>query len=211
MNGIEYGYGSKDTVGATGVFSCRPKYAPGYQYRSTIDFGRCPAERQSLSIIDEDDDEEEHEDDNGRRKYIYGKHVMSQMAFEYLGTDYDLLRRNCCTFAKDACMRLGIKEDEIPTWFMNLANAAAIGKDPFAFARSRSSSVERNNKRLVNTIDEQTEKSFDTFACDFGTSLCVGVPSTSWMIQGNAPSLLTQQETCNDKRTIQAQSDSDDE
>ena len=51
------------------------------------------------------------------------------MAKEYLGIDYDLLRKNCCTFARDACMRLGIHKDEIPSWFMNLADAGAATQD----------------------------------------------------------------------------------
>jgi hypothetical protein len=54
---------------------------------------------------------------------------MKEMAKEYLGVDYDLLRRNCCTFARDACVRLGIREDEIPSWFMNLADAGAATQD----------------------------------------------------------------------------------
>jgi hypothetical protein len=54
---------------------------------------------------------------------------MKEMAFEYKGIDYDLLRRNCCTFARDACLRLGITEKEIPTWFMNLAEAGVATQD----------------------------------------------------------------------------------
>ena len=51
------------------------------------------------------------------------------MAVEYLGTEYDLLRRNCCTFAHDACLRLGVPPEEIPTWFRNLAEAGAVTQD----------------------------------------------------------------------------------
>jgi hypothetical protein len=54
---------------------------------------------------------------------------MKEMAVEYRGIDYDLLRRNCCTFARDACLRLGIAEKEIPTWFMNLAEAGVATQD----------------------------------------------------------------------------------
>mmetsp|Transcript_3338 Transcript_3338/g.4463 ORF Transcript_3338/g.4463 Transcript_3338/m.4463 type:complete len:131 (+) Transcript_3338:2-394(+) len=54
---------------------------------------------------------------------------MQTMASEYKGLDYDLLRKNCCTFARDACLRLGVKEDEIPNWFMNLAGVGAQTQD----------------------------------------------------------------------------------
>jgi hypothetical protein len=51
------------------------------------------------------------------------------MAGDYMGTDYDLLRKNCCTFAYDACIQLGVSEEEIPSWFFNLASAGAATQD----------------------------------------------------------------------------------
>jgi hypothetical protein len=54
---------------------------------------------------------------------------MKQMALEYMGSDYDILRKNCCTFARDACLRLGVPEDDIPTWFGNLAKSGALTQD----------------------------------------------------------------------------------
>ena len=55
--------------------------------------------------------------------FVEGHQLMHQMAREYMGCDYDLLRKNCCTFARDACIRLGVKKDEIPSWFLSLAEA----------------------------------------------------------------------------------------
>lgn len=55
--------------------------------------------------------------------FIQGHELMQQMAREYLGTDYDLLRKNCCTFARDSCIRLGVRKEEIPSWFLSLAEA----------------------------------------------------------------------------------------
>lgn len=60
---------------------------------------------------------------------VDGREVMKQMATEYMGADYDLLRRNCVTFAHDACIRLGVKEEEIPTWFRNLCESGALTQD----------------------------------------------------------------------------------
>jgi hypothetical protein len=51
------------------------------------------------------------------------------MATEYMGIDYDLLRKNCVTFARDVCIRLGVKEEEIPTWFRNLCESGALTQD----------------------------------------------------------------------------------
>lgn len=51
------------------------------------------------------------------------------MAGQYMGTDYDLLRKNCCIFAHDATIRLGIKEEEVPNWFRNLCDAGAVTQD----------------------------------------------------------------------------------
>jgi hypothetical protein len=51
------------------------------------------------------------------------------MASQYMGIDYDLLRKNCCTFATHACVQLGIAESEIPSWFHNLAATGAMTQD----------------------------------------------------------------------------------
>ena len=58
-----------------------------------------------------------------------GRDVVREMAGEYKGLDYDLLRKNCCTFAKDACLRLGVKPNEIPNWFTNVADTGARTQD----------------------------------------------------------------------------------
>eukprot|EP00978_Attheya_sp_CCMP212_P010828 scaffold26327_cov44-Attheya_sp.AAC.2 len=54
------------------------------------------------------------------------------MAQEYMGIDYDLLRNNCCTFARDACLRLGVEEKDIPTWFLHLAETGAATEEAVA-------------------------------------------------------------------------------
>jgi hypothetical protein len=60
---------------------------------------------------------------------VDGREVLREMADDYLGMDYDLLRKNCCTFGHDACLRLGVKEEEIPSWFRNLCVAGASTQD----------------------------------------------------------------------------------
>jgi len=51
------------------------------------------------------------------------------MTIDYLGTDYDILRKNCCSFAHDACVRLGVPKEKIPSWFSNLAQTGAYSQD----------------------------------------------------------------------------------
>jgi len=64
--------------------------------------------------------------------FVTGQTIMEQMAKEYMGIDYDLLRNNCCTFARDACLRLGVEEKDIPTWFLHLAETGAATEEAVA-------------------------------------------------------------------------------
>ena len=128
VNGLEFAYGANDVPSLTGVFTCRPRRSPGYQYRTTLDFGSCsiigaPPGRSQGSRASPPDDTP------GNSTASDGHRIMQDMAREYLGCDYDLLRRNCCTFARDTCLRLGVAEDEIPTWFLHLASAGADAHD----------------------------------------------------------------------------------
>lgn len=125
INGIEYAFGANDRVGATGIFTCMPKHSPGYQYRTTIDFGERTLVRKILGSRRGDDIQYA----GTKERYVDGREVLREMASEYLGLDYDLLRRNCCTFAHDACLRLGVRDEEIPTWFRNLCVAGALTQD----------------------------------------------------------------------------------
>ena len=130
INGIEYAYGANELEGSTGVFTCIPKHSPGYAYRSTIDFG----DRQVITTkwaLQGSENADHRPDVNYREisSYLDGRDVMTEMATEYQGIQYDLLRKNCCTFAKDASLRLGVRESEIPHWFMNLAVAGKRTRD----------------------------------------------------------------------------------
>ena len=126
INGIEYAYGANTTKGLTGIFTCAPKKSPGYQFRTTIDFG-------DRMVLRTSSDAEFMEDD-----IVDGRQIVREMMNknEYLGTEYDLLRKNCCVFAYDVCIRLGINEEEIPSWFHNLAAVGAQGADAANFTLS---------------------------------------------------------------------------
>jgi hypothetical protein len=107
-----------------------PKHSPGYEYRSTIDFGDRQVKRTEWTLQNTECSLKSKESSYREiSSYLDGHDVMKEMASEYHGMDYDLLRKNCCTFAKDASLRLGVSEGEIPRWFMNLANAGARTQD----------------------------------------------------------------------------------
>jgi len=128
VNGIEYAYGATNNPGRTGIFSCIPKHSPGYQYRTTIDFGKRPLLKKTWVQIDTISGTRST---SFRQKieYVDGRQVIKEMASEYMGIDYNILRRNCCTFARDACVRLGIPAREVPSWFHNLAESGAMTQD----------------------------------------------------------------------------------
>jgi hypothetical protein len=127
INGIEYAFGSTDIPGRTGIFTCKPKNSLGYQYRTTIDLGQRIVTRRKWKRVPRPDNS--GEDRIEVEKYIDGRQIIKEMLPEYMGVDYDLLRKNCCTFARDVCLRMNVQEEEIPSWFRNLAESGAITQD----------------------------------------------------------------------------------
>jgi hypothetical protein len=122
INDVEYAYGATSTPHVSGVFSCAPRMSPGYQYRKTIDYG--------VRVVTNNRRSAEPQSDMQSTLYCMdGKQLMRQMSKEYMGIDYDILRKNCCTFAREALLRLGINDSEIPFWFRNLAESGAITQD----------------------------------------------------------------------------------
>merc|ERR1712032_982970 len=52
---------------------------------------------------------------------------IAQLKQEWIGTEYDLLRHNCCVFSNILCEKLGV--GSIPSWVTNLAAAGATVGD----------------------------------------------------------------------------------
>ena len=129
VNGVEFAYGANQVPGLSGIFTCEPMRNPQYRYRTTVDLGERETTAAIASATAEREGEKEVDADAPRPRFVDGHRVIQSMAREYPGTGYDLLRRNCCTFARDACLRLGVEEDEIPPWFLHLASAGADAKD----------------------------------------------------------------------------------
>lgn len=173
IDGVEYAYGATTVRDRTGVFTCFPRLSPGYQYRTTIDLGERPLLRRSWVSVPSEDDAQltvyrEVEES------VPGRTVMKEMATEYMGSDYDILRKNCCTFARDACLRLGVPDEEIPSWFGNLAESGAFTQDAVRttvmepLTTVLSLACEDNNhsnvtqRRSLETAVDATEEGFET-------------------------------------------------
>lgn len=99
-----------------------PKHSPGFQYRTSIDFG----DRALLRSVQPS---RRGDGPQQTQRYVDGREVLREMAIEYMGIEYDLLRKNCVTFAHDACLRLGVRDHEVPEWFRNLCLAGAAAQD----------------------------------------------------------------------------------
>lgn len=156
----------------TGVFTCMPKNSPGYQYRTTIDFGERPLMRKAYiringneiryksKLFDTPPKDGEYQE---IERHVDGREVLREMGREYLGTDYDLLRKNCCTFGYDACTRLGVQESDIPSWFSNLAYAGAVTQD-VAMATTRPLTTVLSACDCENGVQEYVaESGFEVF------------------------------------------------
>jgi len=95
VDGVEWSYGRTECQSSTGVTRTQPRADPNHHFRETV-----PLQPTALS------------------KEEVGE-LVAQLKHEYLGRDYDLLRRNCCHFADDLCQRLGV--GRIPAWVYRLA------------------------------------------------------------------------------------------
>eukprot|EP00931_Biecheleriopsis_adriatica_P104548 TRINITY_DN79211_c0_g1_i1.p1 TRINITY_DN79211_c0_g1~~TRINITY_DN79211_c0_g1_i1.p1 ORF type:complete len:418 (-),score=88.63 TRINITY_DN79211_c0_g1_i1:41-1294(-) len=98
VNGLEwcFGYNIEEK---TGVSCSKPRKHRQHHYRQTV-------ELPATSLFPDD---------------ITA--IISDLIEEYPGDSYDLLRRNCCHFADDFCVRLGV--GHIPGWISRLARLGA--------------------------------------------------------------------------------------
>jgi hypothetical protein len=151
VNGIEYAFGANKIIGMCGIFTCPPKESPGYEYRQTIDFGQLHTTKRMWIRFPKKSNSSNQTLDNCSissadglsskktnncvysfseiESFVDGHAVIQSMARDYMGTDYDLLRKNCCTFALDVCIRLGVEKSDVPNWFYNAAQAGADAED----------------------------------------------------------------------------------
>jgi len=93
-----------------------------------------------------------------------GHTVVYEMARDYMGVDYDLLRKNCCTFALDACLRLGANEEDIPSWFRNAAQVGAQAEDTMNNVDNTVKNVFKCSGETVPLEEEECNAGFEIIA-----------------------------------------------
>lgn len=99
--GEEWSYGF--TPEGTGVFSCPPKGCDMHHYRESVEIGDCAMSKGEVAKL------------------------IETLKTEWPGSDYDLLKHNCCVFSNELCQRLGV--GPVPSWVTNLAAAGATVQD----------------------------------------------------------------------------------
>mmetsp|Transcript_124449 Transcript_124449/g.265233 ORF Transcript_124449/g.265233 Transcript_124449/m.265233 type:complete len:204 (+) Transcript_124449:1-612(+) len=93
--GQEWSYGCTQSP-RTGVSCDFPRRNPLHRFKEAIFMGDCGQSREDVQAL------------------------IMRMQQEWLGPDYDLLRKNCCSFANSLCKRLGV--GPIPDWVDRLAH-----------------------------------------------------------------------------------------
>jgi len=150
INGIEYAYGRCDHPAESGLYVNLPGKNSNYSYRASVDLGLVKTSRKywictphnEKSVENENEDETNEETKISqdyptpeevrqmeqypfKRKevnvFVDGSQVLREMASEWRGIEYNLFSKNCCTFVRSACLRLGIEEDKLPSWLTNLS------------------------------------------------------------------------------------------
>lgn len=99
VNGLEWSFGLSLDETMPGVSCCEPRSHPAHRFRQAH---RLKNSRLSAEDIGD---------------------LISKLLEEYPGSDYNLLRRNCCHFADDFSRRLGA--GKIPGWVYRLARVGA--------------------------------------------------------------------------------------
>jgi len=97
--GREFGYGACFMPGHTGVYESRPGRDLQHTWREVIDVG--------CTTLSKDEVEQ----------------LLWRLEREWMGTDYDLLRRNCSHFTAAFLEALGV--DPVPSWIQSLARVGA--------------------------------------------------------------------------------------
>lgn len=99
VNGLEWSFSYSPSRTRPGVSCFTPMKHPHHHYRETVYCGRTQLGFARICRI------------------------ISDMLEEYPGQDYHLLRRNCCHFADDLLLRLGLQG--IPAWVHRLSRLGA--------------------------------------------------------------------------------------
>jgi len=163
--GLEYSYGfMDDPPGTTGVYSCEPGKCEAHSYREQLLMGQtnyCQLEVEAL---------------------------LEDLKQEWLGQEYDLLRRNCCHFSDAFCRRLGV--GGIPTWVNNLAAAGATLGNGFRQFKKPKDRIRHSQQIIAAAKAGRVDKRYSTV----GTVAAPGKAMMSAMTEtraGSATSVIS--------------------
>lgn len=102
--GREYTFGDSRKgcpKGQTGLFSDEPRRCRAHRYRESVPMGYTELSRTQVRAL------------------------LERLQSEWLAGDYDLCRRNCCSFCECLCGELGVRPSPtLPPWITKLAAAA---------------------------------------------------------------------------------------
>eukprot|EP00449_Zooxanthella_nutricula_P009942 CAMPEP_0198513768 /NCGR_PEP_ID=MMETSP1462-20131121/16266_1 /TAXON_ID=1333877 /ORGANISM="Brandtodinium nutriculum, Strain RCC3387" /LENGTH=478 /DNA_ID=CAMNT_0044243193 /DNA_START=21 /DNA_END=1454 /DNA_ORIENTATION=- len=102
--GVEWSFGgNQEGDGGTGVFTCQPRGCEGHAYRESIHMGHTPMEEERVRAM------------------------IGRISKEWLASDYNILRANCCHFSDLLCQKLQV--GAIPSWVRNLSGAVRVLED----------------------------------------------------------------------------------
>ncbi|CAD7948284.1 unnamed protein product [Amoebophrya sp. A120] len=99
VNGLEWSYGATFSDTACGIACNEPKQHSQHRYRQTIFVGLCKLTNENIAEL------------------------LGNAVEKWPGDDYDLLRRNCCHFADEFCIQLGV--GPLPAWIHRFARIAS--------------------------------------------------------------------------------------
>eukprot|EP00930_Biecheleria_cincta_P088733 TRINITY_DN77990_c0_g1_i1.p1 TRINITY_DN77990_c0_g1~~TRINITY_DN77990_c0_g1_i1.p1 ORF type:complete len:302 (-),score=47.11 TRINITY_DN77990_c0_g1_i1:14-880(-) len=125
--GQEWSFGY--TPDGSGVFSCPPRGCTAHSYREPVPMAETDMSEREVQAL------------------------LVQLADEWPGKDYDLLRKNCCHFSDEFCRRLGV--GSVPAWVTNLAGAGATLNRGFSTLTSHAQNAAIIAAAKAGQIDEQ--------------------------------------------------------
>jgi len=96
LYGKEWSFGFTND-GSSGIFSCPPRSCKTHRYREAVPMGETPMSQMEVEDL------------------------LMQLASDWRGGHYDVLRRNCTHFSEEFCRRLGV--GPLPHWVGNIVLA----------------------------------------------------------------------------------------
>lgn len=129
--GVEV-FGKEWSFGTDGVNAGRPRQHSVHVYRQSIPLGRARCNRDHLISM------------------------IRNMAVNWVGETYDILSRNCCTFARELCCNI-LGQDNIPSWIDRLASGLAGVLGPVGMMGLVAMSVDLQSSRSLADIRQESQ------------------------------------------------------